>query len=151
MPVRWVSATGRYLLRGLLCQLGNAANKATWRLRGSRYMITVQTGRSTLDSSSLAEAQRLGVPLLQGLQPRAGCGRCQRVGQPTYRLWAWGCFSFPGLLLIGPSRAPQSLLLPWLFPSGQVAVAFQSLYDCCATSHAAFSGDSCLSNWSTEQ
>lgn len=41
MPVRWVSAAGRYLLRGLLCQLGNGANKATWRLPGSCYTITV--------------------------------------------------------------------------------------------------------------
>lgn len=41
MPVRWVSAAGRYLLRGLLCQLGNGANKGTWRLPGFCYTITI--------------------------------------------------------------------------------------------------------------
>lgn len=41
MPVRWVSVAGRYLLRWLLCQMGNGANKATWRLRRSCYTITV--------------------------------------------------------------------------------------------------------------
>lgn len=41
MPVRWVSAAGSFLLRGLLCQLGNGANKATWRLPGSDCTITV--------------------------------------------------------------------------------------------------------------
>lgn len=41
MPVRWVNAAGRCLLRARLCQLGNGANKATWRLPGSCSTIRV--------------------------------------------------------------------------------------------------------------
>lgn len=116
------------------------------------YNNSGQKGRSTFVSCSLAEPQRLGAPLLGGLQPRAGCWCCQRVGQPTYRLQPWGCFAFPSLPPISPSCVPWLPSLPRSFPSEQVAEVLQAPYHCCrATSHAAFSGDGCLHDWSTER
>lgn len=41
MPIRWVSAAGRYLPRGLLCQWGKGPGEATWRLPSSCCTATV--------------------------------------------------------------------------------------------------------------
>jgi len=148
MPVRRVSAAGRYLLRGLLCQLGNGANKATWRLSGSCYTITV--GRK-------GEARLLPAAWLSRRGWERLCfGVCSQ-GQDAGVAKGWGSpptDSRPGATLPFQAcceSAPAVFLSCPRCHAEQVAEALRVQYGCCATSHTTSSGDNCLHDWSTEQ
>lgn len=75
----------------------------------TRFLLQAKSEQkrsSTFASCSLAETQRLGAPLLQGPQPRAGCWCCQGWGRPPTDSWPGAasprqacCTSVPAVFL----------------------------------------------------